>query len=1112
MYGGIALCVYMSGITSVLFDMVIGTARDQASDDFLQTYEELTDTQRVLRKAAQLRTAFRLKEVSDTKEITDKDSVDCRFVIDILSGTSAGGLNNVFLAKALANEETLDALANLWVNEGDIGELLNDEQSSDPLRFITPEKPPQSLLNSVRMQQRLLDAYQDMESLRLPNGNSVQTSRLVDHLDLYITATDLKGLELGLTVITGTPATERKNRAVFHLAYDPLAVPTVDGSDVTFRNDFRLVHIPFLSFISRATSCIVPAFEPIKLNDLGRLYYRNQQIKYDTKLDAQKFAHFFPDYEPHQYQDRFFGDGGYGDNYPFGPAIDEIQNRRAQVAVDRILLYVEPDPDIRDDAPKTSQDGNLAPRPTFLEHILAALSVKTTEKIRDDVSKVRERSELLERIKYGLRAVSNKPGTDDHATNSPYLKLRETVAVDALADLLWDAANSAKVNVERRSVHWLMSGLHDVIVAGQDGFLKSFDVPTLQRRVKFAGDKVDRQLLDSTKTAQEIETLLELRRRLAGISLRFARISRLVKLLTMGKGDQDFVRSLDAIVSKVGPIQTQSTKPDPKNPIDQIVRSIVDLIPTLDLPTLEMEIKSVMFGNAKRGLTLPHAEALLKNPTFVSLQTASAQLIADVEGELSQFALDFKPFLPHASQGIWADFYAYDQEALPLLYGIEGVESDWITMCRVSPLDSRTLISNPTDAKNKLAGAGLGHFGGFFKDMWRVHDVLWGRLDSVENILRTVVRQDNLARRELIFQGQLAVIKDFKIPLKGSYDDIAPHSTIDTLRASLLGMAVRNFLRDIHEMPSDSSLNKGPYQKFISQPLTSSQIVDCTNFALSRIGLDSWNSTELDNLAKCDLQYQKAEIPPLTQIELTGRSLNVLEGMLETIKAQGKANKAISVGGTVLVTIAKILTPGSLQGSIYRHWLGLAVFFDAVLLACGVVWNNAFALGVRASIFTALAAFVVHSIGIAVDPQKGGIAKLKSVLVAYAVMALTLWLLYSAAVSKWFHLLIETKGEGFVDKWWNFISSNYGLQWVLLSACIAVAYIIWSKIANQSMENEGDGWSKFLGAFGIFAIFLFIPAALLAPTPFPKWGWVGFGLYPILVVVAMFLSPKPKNQ
>ena len=52
-----------------------------------------------------------------------------RFVVDVISGTSAGGINGVCLAKALANGTTLAGLKQLWLNDGDIGVLVNDRRS-----------------------------------------------------------------------------------------------------------------------------------------------------------------------------------------------------------------------------------------------------------------------------------------------------------------------------------------------------------------------------------------------------------------------------------------------------------------------------------------------------------------------------------------------------------------------------------------------------------------------------------------------------------------------------------------------------------------------------------------------------------------------------------------------------------------------------------------------------------------------------------------------------------------------------------------------------------------------------------------------------------------------
>ncbi len=79
-----------------------------------------------------------------------------RFVVDILSGTSAGGINGIFLAKALANGQDINGLENLWVEEGDMKTLINDKKSVE--KPLSLQNAPASLLNSQRVYLELLKA------------------------------------------------------------------------------------------------------------------------------------------------------------------------------------------------------------------------------------------------------------------------------------------------------------------------------------------------------------------------------------------------------------------------------------------------------------------------------------------------------------------------------------------------------------------------------------------------------------------------------------------------------------------------------------------------------------------------------------------------------------------------------------------------------------------------------------------------------------------------------------------------------------------------------------------------------------------------------------------
>ena len=55
----------------------------------------------------------------------------------MIAGTSAGGINGVYLAKALAHNLSQDALRNLWMEKGDINGLLRGPRRA-PLWLRAP--------------------------------------------------------------------------------------------------------------------------------------------------------------------------------------------------------------------------------------------------------------------------------------------------------------------------------------------------------------------------------------------------------------------------------------------------------------------------------------------------------------------------------------------------------------------------------------------------------------------------------------------------------------------------------------------------------------------------------------------------------------------------------------------------------------------------------------------------------------------------------------------------------------------------------------------------------------------------------------------------------------
>src|SRR5690242_5067669 len=95
MYGGVSLAIYINGVAQELLRMVRATAPD-VKDGRPLTDDELTGSERVYRDVSHLVA----KRFDPTRERDERPPT--RFVIDAIAGTSAGGINGVFLAKALA--------------------------------------------------------------------------------------------------------------------------------------------------------------------------------------------------------------------------------------------------------------------------------------------------------------------------------------------------------------------------------------------------------------------------------------------------------------------------------------------------------------------------------------------------------------------------------------------------------------------------------------------------------------------------------------------------------------------------------------------------------------------------------------------------------------------------------------------------------------------------------------------------------------------------------------------------------------------------------------------------------------------------------------------------
>jgi hypothetical protein len=109
-------------------------------------------------------------------------------------------------------------------------------------------------------------------------------------------------------------------------------------------------------------------------------------------------------------------------------------------------------------------------------------------------------------------------------------------------------------------------------------------------------------------------------------------------------------------------------------------------------------------------------------------------------------------------------FYKRDMIIYPMMHGNDMLASELqeVRVARFGPLDGHTYVKL-TDVRHKLAGETAMRFGGFMDATWRGNDLIWGRLDAVENIFRQLLpggEEDPLFKE--VRQEQMRIVVDMR--------------------------------------------------------------------------------------------------------------------------------------------------------------------------------------------------------------------------------------------------------------------------------------------------------------------------------------------------------------
>jgi patatin-related protein len=914
MYGGVSLAIYINGVAQELLRLVRATAPGPSTPGvpMLDT-DSLRGTEKIYRRLGQMLG----REGAEERSPVDASSpIRTRFVVDILSGTSAGGINAVFLAKAIANNQDISELRRLWIEEGDIEKLINDGRGQSPLKRLRQPKP-KSLLDSQRMLDVLRSALDGMDKASPPTPGA----SLAEELDLFITTTDLHGLPVPLRLADAF-VQERRHRNVFQLRYD--------RRPGTARNDFRPQNNAFLGFVARCTSAFPFAFEPMTLGQLGR------------PKAVEEWADFFPAYRepetkmvPAALRERPFADGGYLDNKPFSYALDALAFRRSNVPVDRKLLYIEPSPEDLLASPPSDET------PNALENVAAALFLARYETIREDLQRILARNRVMERVGRFLEGTERdleqdpeaQPITsDDFATRDlgemirqegvgygGYHRLKVANLTDDIARLVSRTLEFDEDSDEFLAIRYLVRAWRQSRFAPnqeptlpgretENAFLVKFDLGYRLRRLSFVLDKVDQLLCLGPEAKEMVE------------------IHAKIELPPTGEERAQFRRelmrmrdALTAVFMTLRRAYDSLATAGAGNPLALAVaatgltrRDLAEILaPRGDT---ERVVKATEVLSSRAAAFDDLAEALANEvETRTNAAAADADRILEPEPGAAQYAAIATSIVSH----YYLFFDRYDLLAYPLLYtaGVSG-EYTQVDVLRISPRDAPRLVDESSQSRRKLAGTAFMNFGAFLDAGWRRNDFLWGRLDGAERLISALLPdpRDAQVRERLIKRAQVAILKEEVVSADASTlsqllaDAMAGTEEGDQSEKSLRNLVAQNFGTPIN----------APLQAALRRSLAPAAL-----HAFFASGYEVGR-----------------RLNPRRLLSVIARCTHVIGGMLETVAASyrvsGKPGVWISRAGRVFWGLVEVAVPRSLGSLFWHHWLGVLYILELLVVFGGL--------------------------------------------------------------------------------------------------------------------------------------------------------------------------------
>ncbi len=688
MNGGVSLAVWISGVTLELYRVV--TARGGTGS----AYTPLLD---LLHADAH---------------------------VDVIAGTSAGGLNGAFLALGLARHRDVALLRDLWHEHGSLDKLLRDPLARNPKSLLMGDE---YFLVKVR------------EALEKVAGSSSLPSDQADGelppVELLLTGTLWRGRSTAFTDDMGTGITEKDHDATFRFTNHRAS--SRNGSPVSGDLTADTV-LDELASAARCTSSFPGAFEPhfvqVSSGDRGG------DLRWGSTAGRTNFR-----------EEQYVVDGGVLLNKPIRPVLQAVYQQTAGFQVRRVLAYVVPDPgeplqpSSAEAAGAGPQAGATTPRsevPSAGEVLLGVLTrLRSTDSVSRELTEIRSRNtDVRTRRRARDRFATAMTGVADQLSGQAwrgYREVRVDNAARTIAPLLAAAGQRGQP-----TGHWSEQELL--------GVLRRLPMPFVP------ANSIGEALVRVDESWDWGQTTVQ---RLADLTIDL--LKRAVWLASVGSDHRTAIvacrKSVAATLQQIRSARQTinchwSTAPDGSDVGPMPARRGSPNQAADNLPELEEWLKAALKASENRPTpgdvgwrtclyrqALELARHLCSVAPAVQAISAAGNRALDPDSEWADGLAALHKFLFMAD----SDIIVAAETVLQNMLRLDVVQLAFTGASR-EPEQEVELVQVSSLQPERLTGIQLHHFGAFYRGSWRMNDWLQGRMDAVAQLVRILLSPERL--------------------------------------------------------------------------------------------------------------------------------------------------------------------------------------------------------------------------------------------------------------------------------------------------------------------------------------------------------------------------------